>query len=119
MLLHGVPGVGKTSTAGEIEKSSHKTSHLPRPECIAESEGKPLLQITCGKRPLWYSDKCTAEKILGDLGLTAEIVEKALKEKFHLASVWNCVLLLDEADGFLACRTKNDIQRNALVSGKY
>jgi DNA polymerase III delta prime subunit len=32
ILLHGTPGVGKTSTA----------------ECVAESTGKPLLPITCG-----------------------------------------------------------------------
>ncbi|KAF9640915.1 ATPase [Lasiodiplodia theobromae] len=32
ILLHGVPGVGKTSTA----------------ECAAESSGRPLLPITCG-----------------------------------------------------------------------
>ena len=32
ILLHGVPGVGKTSTA----------------ECVAESTGRPLFPITCG-----------------------------------------------------------------------
>ncbi|OCK78400.1 hypothetical protein K432DRAFT_356818 [Lepidopterella palustris CBS 459.81] len=83
ILLHGVPGVGKTSTA----------------ECVAEATGKPLFPITCG-----------------DLGLTPERVEKTLRETFHLAQLWDCVLLLDEADIFLAQRTKTDLQRNALVS---
>ena len=55
---------------------------------------------------------------LRDLGLTAESVEKELDDKFHLSSTWDCVLLLDEADVFLAQRTKQDLQRNALVSGK-
>ena len=86
ILLHGAPGVGKTSTA----------------ECIAESSGKPLFPITCG-----------------DLGITAEEVERSLEDKFNLAQRWDCVLLLDEADVFLAQRTKTDLKRNTLVSGKH
>ena len=83
VLLHGAPGVGKTSTA----------------ECVAESNGMPLFPITCG-----------------DLGLTAESVETELSEKFHLAQLWDCILLLDEADVFLAQRTRDNIKRNSLVS---
>ncbi|KAI9737349.1 MAG: hypothetical protein M1834_009503 [Cirrosporium novae-zelandiae] len=83
ILLHGAPGVGKTSTA----------------ECVADANGKLLLPITCG-----------------DLGLDAEHVERELDEKFHLAQRWNCVLLLDEADVFLAERDRTDIKRNSLVS---
>jgi SpoVK/Ycf46/Vps4 family AAA+-type ATPase len=69
ILLHGVPGVGKTSTA----------------KCVAQSTGRPLLLITCG-----------------DLGLTPEDVKKRLGDIFNLAQAWDCVLLLDEADVFLA-----------------
>lgn len=83
VLLHGAPGVGKTSTA----------------ECVAEANGKMLFPITCG-----------------DLGTTAADVEMELTEKFHLAELWDCVLLLDEADVFLAQRTKYDVKRNSLVS---
>ncbi|KAK7702982.1 hypothetical protein SLS57_011117 [Botryosphaeria dothidea] len=83
LLLHGVPGVGKTSTA----------------ETVAQSLGKPLLPIVCG-----------------DLGTTPENVEKALSEIFRLAQHWDCVLLLDEADVFLAQRTERDLEQNALVS---
>ncbi|KAK4446837.1 hypothetical protein QBC34DRAFT_145978 [Podospora aff. communis PSN243] len=83
ILLHGAPGVGKTSTA----------------EGVAEMFKKPLFQITCG-----------------DLGTTAEEVEKALETNFALASRWDCILLLDEADVFLAERTKLDFQRNGLVA---
>lgn len=85
ILLHGVPGVGKTSTA----------------ECVAQSTGKPLFPITCG-----------------DLGLTPREVEESLKGIFQLAQLWDCVLLLDEADVFLSQRTKTDLNRNALVSGE-
>ncbi|KAH7309739.1 hypothetical protein B0I35DRAFT_397843 [Stachybotrys elegans] len=83
LLLHGAPGVGKTSTA----------------EGVAELFKKPLFQITCG-----------------DLGTTEEEVEKALETNFALASRWDCILLLDEADVFLAARTKLDFKRNALVA---
>ena len=83
ILLHGAPGVGKTSTA----------------ECISELSGRLLLPITCG-----------------DLGLTASEVETELSEKFHMAEIWDCILLIDEADVFLAQRSRNDLQRNSLVS---
>ncbi|KAK7417429.1 hypothetical protein QQX98_004548 [Neonectria punicea] len=83
LLLHGAPGVGKTSTA----------------EGVAELFKKPLLQITCG-----------------DLGTTAKEVEETLETNFTLASKWGCILLLDEADVFLAERTKEDFKRNGLVA---
>ncbi|KAL7941801.1 hypothetical protein V8C42DRAFT_333749 [Trichoderma barbatum] len=83
LLLHGAPGVGKTSTA----------------EGVAELFKKPLFQITCG-----------------DLGTTAAEVEKALETNFALANRWDCILLLDEADVFLAERTKEDFVRNGLVA---
>ncbi|KAH8745241.1 hypothetical protein BGZ57DRAFT_975572 [Hyaloscypha finlandica] len=83
ILLHGAPGVGKTTTA----------------EGVAQMFGKPLYQITCG-----------------DLGTTATEVEKALETSFNLASRWGCVLLLDEADVFLAERSRLDFTRNGLVS---
>lgn len=68
-------------------------------ETVADFFGKILLPITCG-----------------DLGLTAADVEQELLEKFHLPELWDCVLLLDEADVFLAHRTNTDIKRNSLVS---
>ncbi|KAI9170829.1 putative cell division cycle ATPase [Paramyrothecium foliicola] len=83
VLLHGVPGVGKTATA----------------EAVAMENRKPLFVITCG-----------------DLGLTPDDVESSLKNVFRLAHLWDCVLLLDEADVFLSQRSKQDMKRNALVS---
>ncbi|ETS84506.1 hypothetical protein PFICI_02531 [Pestalotiopsis fici W106-1] len=84
ILLHGAPGVGKTSTA----------------EGVAEVFKRPLFQITC----------------VGDLGTTAKEVEAALETNFTLANKWGCILLLDEADVFLAQRTKEDFVRNGLVA---
>lgn len=54
----------------------------------------------------------------GDLGTTSKEVEKALDVNFTLANRWNCILLLDEADVFLAQRNKEDFQRNGLVAGQ-
>lgn len=87
ILLHGVPGVGKTATA----------------EAVAQANGKPLFAITCG-----------------DLGLTPNKVEAALRRIFRLANAWDCVLLLDEVDTFFSQRSKGDatLTKNALVSGK-
>jgi hypothetical protein len=84
ILLHGVPGVGKTATA----------------EAVAQASGKPLFPITCG-----------------DLGVSPQEVDAALTSIFRLANLWDCVLLLDEADVFLSRRELGDLERNALVSG--
>lgn len=83
ILLHGEPGVGKSSTA----------------ECVAEYTRRPLFQVTCG-----------------DIGETPYEVETRLDNHFQLAHRWGCVLLLDEADVFLAARSKTDMKRNAIVS---
>ncbi|PGH23026.1 hypothetical protein AJ80_02941 [Polytolypa hystricis UAMH7299] len=86
ILLHGVPGVGKTATAEAVALEY-------------QASPKPLFVISCG-----------------DVGLTPEQVEKHLNEVFRLAHLWDCVLLLDEADVFLAARNNHDLKRNALVS---
>ncbi|CAI7583659.1 unnamed protein product [Penicillium glandicola] len=83
ILLHGAPGVGKTSTA----------------ECIAAKLNRPLLPVTCG-----------------DIGTYATAAEGNLETFCNLADRWKCVLLLDEADVFLAKRERGDIKRNSLVS---
>lgn len=55
---------------------------------------------------------------IGDLGMTPKDVESNLQNSFQMAQAWDCVLLLDEADVFLAERSQDNIERNALVSGK-
>lgn len=83
ILLHGEPGVGKSSTAESVAKFTHR----------------PLFQVTCG-----------------DIGESADEVERRLENHFQLAHKWGCVLLLDEADVFLEARSKTDLKRNAIVS---
>ncbi|KAH8646532.1 hypothetical protein BGZ61DRAFT_376742 [Ilyonectria robusta] len=70
-------------------------------EAVAYAHRKPLFPITCG-----------------DLGIDPIKVESTLSEIFRLANLWDCVLLLDEAEIFLSHREKKDdnLQRNALVS---
>ena len=71
-------------------------------EAVAHTQHRPLFPITCG-----------------DLGTTPKVVEERLQETFRLANLWDCILLMDEADIFLSQRQKNDdsISRNAMVSG--
>lgn len=51
----------------------------------------------------------------GQLGTTAEEVEKELTTILRRAERWKCVLLLDEADVFVR-RRDNDINHNAVVA---
>ncbi|KAK1580696.1 P-loop containing nucleoside triphosphate hydrolase protein [Colletotrichum navitas] len=81
------------------DKGPSSLSRLP--ETVAQFYNKPLLPITCG-----------------DLGMTPAEVENNLQSSFQKAQAWDCVLLLDEADVFLAERSQDNIERNALVSGK-
>lgn len=68
-------------------------------ESVAEIAEMPLYRVTCG-----------------DVGTSAEAVEKYLSTVLHLGKIWNCVLLLDEADVFLEERSMSDLKRNSLVS---
>lgn len=52
----------------------------------------------------------------GDLGLNSHEVESSLSNVLEMASKWNAVLLLDEADVFLEQRSSHDLERNKLVS---
>lgn len=68
-------------------------------ESVAEIAEKPLYRVTCG-----------------DIGTEPREVEKYLQRVFHLGKIWDCVVLLDEADVFLEQRSLADLSRNALVS---
>jgi SpoVK/Ycf46/Vps4 family AAA+-type ATPase len=68
-------------------------------ESVAEFAEKPLFRVTCG-----------------DIGSKPEEVEKYLESMLHLGKIWDCIVLLDEADVFLEQRALADLDRNALVS---
>ena len=63
------------------------------------------------KRPL-YTVSC------GELGTDCSNVERNLKTALDLATTWNAIILIDEADIFLEARGPNDLKRNGLVSSK-
>jgi hypothetical protein len=52
----------------------------------------------------------------GDLGTDAEPLEANSLEITSLSHKWGAIILIDEADVYLAERVLQDIQRNALVS---
>lgn len=130
ILLHGAPGVGKTTTAGKLADTtpfflvlplysrSNKAICLQRalPRCSTSHSSKSLavstLNQSISSSPITYIHNP------GDLGATAEQVEAALERHFSLASRWGCVLLLDEADVFLAERSPQDFKRNSFVAGE-
>jgi SpoVK/Ycf46/Vps4 family AAA+-type ATPase len=52
----------------------------------------------------------------GELGSHATNIEQKLRTILELATKWNAVLLLDEADVFLEKRDLKDLERNRLVA---
>lgn len=64
------------------------------------------------RRPLYYLQ---AE----DLGTDASRLGPKIKKVFEMATEWDAVILLDEADVFMAQRDPGDIARNELVSSKF
>ncbi|KAK8080257.1 atpase aaa+ type core protein [Apiospora hydei] len=75
-------------------------------ECVAAFTQRPLLPITCGK--LLAADSWQDWRLIsttGDIGYEPAEVERSLEKLFTLAHHWGCVVLLDEADVFLAKRS--------------
>lgn len=100
MLLSGEPGTGKTLTA-----ESGKPFYSPRLisviiiVSVAEDMHSPLYSIGAG-----------------ELGESADEVERGLRRVLEISTKWGAVLLLDECDVFLEQRSSKSIQRNKLVS---
>jgi hypothetical protein len=70
-------------------------------ESVADGTRRPLYTISSG-----------------DLGTDANLVETRLSYALALATSWNAVVLIDEADVFLEERKLHDLKRNGLISGK-
>lgn len=74
-------------------------------------QGKTLTAETIAellKRPLYAIS-------VGELGVTPDELEERLRVILDVATVWNAVILLDEADIYLEARDEKDITRNAMV----
>ncbi len=67
-------------------------------ESVAEVLHKPLYSVS-----------------VGELGTNPDNLEKRLRAILDVATVWNAVILLDEADIFLEARNQTDVDRNAMV----
>ncbi|KAI1130291.1 P-loop containing nucleoside triphosphate hydrolase protein [Nemania abortiva] len=89
VLLHGTPGSGKTLTA----------------EVAAEASKKALVMTSIGE----LNQK--SSMLSG-----TRAFERELKTILRYATIWQAVVLLDEADVFLEARTDNSSDRNALVA---
>lgn len=102
-LQHGPPGVGQTFTAGRLpsRKDIATVVLINNKESIAETIQRPLYTMSSP-----------------DLVTFLPYVEEQLSTALALATKWNAVVLIDEADVFMAERNLVDLQRNALVSGK-
>ena len=50
----------------------------------------------------------------GDLAITASEVERNLGGMLDLCSMWDALVLVNEADVFLETRSSTEIERNAL-----
>ncbi|KAI9647059.1 hypothetical protein NHQ30_005061 [Ciborinia camelliae] len=67
-------------------------------EAVAEVTSRPLYQVSTG-----------------ELGIDADVVDRRLGTILEISRRWGCVLLIDEADVFLATRGV-DLARDTLVS---
>lgn len=105
-LLHGPSGSGKTMTAGKATTSSSLSRRwrlrLRFAEVVAES-------LQC---PVYYTSG-------GELELDMWEIESNLRLIFKRMQRWGAVLLFDEADTFMAQRSEDNIERNALVSSLF
>ncbi|KAK7744277.1 hypothetical protein SLS62_010304 [Diatrype stigma] len=68
-------------------------------ETVAQSTGRPLFTIACGS-----------------LGTPGSSIEEQLAEIFRLAHLWQCVLLMDEADVLLSARNASTETTASIVS---
>ena len=92
---------------------------------VVENKGKGLVGLLTGSPGVGKT--LTAEAVAevthrplyvvsgGELGVDADSVDRRVEEILEITRRWNCVLLIDEADVFMAARG-HDLARDTLVS---
>ena len=93
---------------------------------VIQGKGKGMVLLLSG--PPGVGKTLTAESVAeqlraplyvmsaGDLGITSAEVQSSLTNVLEMATKWDAILLLDEADVFLEQRSPHDLKRNKLVS---
>lgn len=110
-----------------VEHHSPGTSEAAAPmDDVILGKGQGLIVLLSG--PPGTGKTLTAEAVADrthrpllylqaeDLGINAAALGANIKRVFEMATEWDAVILLDEADVFMAERNPNDIHRNELVS---
>ncbi|OBT58636.1 hypothetical protein VE04_01226 [Pseudogymnoascus sp. 24MN13] len=109
-----------------VRVHSKRSRQYEQFEDVIAGKGKGLIFLLTGPRGL--SKTLTAESIAeetkkplytitsGELGTDVVQTDQSLRRIFTRAKTWNAILLLDEADVFLAKRDRKGLQRNAFVS---
>lgn len=124
---HNPHRVASAGPAASSSASAASTSRPPAPmEDVIVGKGQGLIILLSG--PPGTGKTLTAEAVADrthrplfylqaeDLGINAASLGANIKRVFEMATEWNAVILLDEADVFMAERNPNDIHRNELVS---
>lgn len=97
-MLSGKPGVGKTLSA----------------ESCAERLQLPLYKMELREDDGYASADCDTNQASYNATNTRASIEK----QFELVTKWNAVLLVDECDAFLQKRSREDPERNVVMSSK-
>ncbi|KAK1238042.1 LOW QUALITY PROTEIN: hypothetical protein MKX08_002621 [Trichoderma sp. CBMAI-0020] len=106
----------KASTSDETDEMDIVRGKGTAPH-LSPSETQTKLRYNCkGLIILLHGPPGTGKTTTaGDLGSTADAVERSLEENFALASRWGCILLIDEADVFLEARQTENFDRNIFL----
>ncbi|KAJ8114456.1 hypothetical protein ONZ43_g4898 [Nemania bipapillata] len=101
---------GAVEVVGQVRDAPGTTSLLPKghKEMVKSLIAQHFREKESASKEDRDSEQIDIVRGKGDLGTSASEVEKALETHFSLANKWGCILLLDEADVFLAARSKTD-----------
>lgn len=120
-----IPQKHKNSLRAFVSLCDKRSSDYPALDVVS-GKGQGMIILLHGKAGVGKT--ATAEAMAADskrplypityadLGEKPSTVETNLRRIFRYGQRWNCILLLDEADVFLAPRGLSETQRNSIVS---